>query len=71
MIVFRAIPFLHELGSILDWTVTKTSLDLYQWMKVEDAWGYLYDKEVDNQSKKQHKFGNFATVRDELIINER
>ena len=43
---------------MLDWTVTKTSLGLNQWMKVEDAWSYLYEREVENRSRKKHRFGN-------------
>ena len=53
----KAIPFLFELGSILDWTYTKTSLDLFQWMKLEDAWSYLYLREIDNKARMRHKFG--------------
>lgn len=58
-LVTKAIPFLFELGSILDWTFTKTSLDLFQWMKLEDAWSYLYMKTVENNGRKDHKFGNY------------
>ena len=35
--IFFSIPFLFELNTILDWTITTTSLDLYQWFKLEDA----------------------------------
>ena len=31
---FLAIPFLYELRTILDWTFTKTALDVFQWMKL-------------------------------------
>ena len=38
----RAIPFLQELKVIMDWTFIKTSLDLFQWFKLEDIHFYLY-----------------------------
>lgn len=31
---FYYIPFLFELRTIIDWTFTKTSLDVYQWVKL-------------------------------------
>ena len=33
-IVYRNMPFLFELRAIFDWTITKTSLDLYQWLDI-------------------------------------
>jgi hypothetical protein len=27
---------------IIDWTVTITCLDLFQWFKLDDAFNYLY-----------------------------
>lgn len=40
---YRNVPFLYELRAILDWTITKTSLDLFQWFKLEDAYANLYE----------------------------
>lgn len=31
---FMQIPFLFELRIFIDWTFTKTSLDLFQWIKL-------------------------------------
>jgi hypothetical protein len=32
--VFMQIPFIFELRVFIDWTFTKTSLDVFQWMKL-------------------------------------
>ena len=32
--VYLAIPFIFELRSIIDWTFTKTALDVFQWIKL-------------------------------------
>lgn len=40
--IFKAIPFLWEMKVITDWTVTKTSLDLFQWFRLDDASMYLF-----------------------------
>ena len=34
---YRALPFLFELRTIYDWTFSVTSLNLFQWIKVEDS----------------------------------
>lgn len=31
---YLAIPFIFELRSIIDWTFTKTALDVFQWIKL-------------------------------------
>lgn len=32
--LYRALPFLYELRSVLDWSCTTTSLTMYDWLKV-------------------------------------
>lgn len=32
--LYRALPFLYELRSVLDWSCTMTSLTMYDWLKV-------------------------------------
>ncbi|KAL4498483.1 hypothetical protein ABPG72_019601 [Tetrahymena utriculariae] len=57
-IVYRALPFLYELRSVIDWTFTSTSLDLFQWFKLEDAYANLYSVKAEmNVRKETHKFG--------------
>jgi hypothetical protein len=39
---YRAIPFVYELRTLLDWTVTKTSLTFFEWLKCEDIYSGLF-----------------------------
>jgi len=39
---YAVIPFVEELRVLTDWTVTKTSLDFFVWMKLEDMHHNLY-----------------------------
>lgn len=54
---YKAIPFLWEMKVIIDWTVTATSLDLFQWFKLDDAFNYLYYNKYTFDNRKQHKRG--------------
>jgi len=40
---YRMIPFVFELRSVIDWTVTKTTLTFGQWLKLEDIYSTNYD----------------------------
>lgn len=55
--VYRAIPFLTELKAILDWTVIRTSLDLFQWIKLDDAYANLYNCKAEMAVRKENKQG--------------
>jgi hypothetical protein len=52
--IYKAIPFLWEMKVILDWTVTKTSLDLFQWFKIDDAFNYLYYNRIQNAGRLEY-----------------
>ena len=39
---YRAIPFVYELRTLLDWTVTRTSLTFFEWLKLEDIYANLF-----------------------------
>lgn len=41
-LVYRSIPFLYELRMLLDWTCTKTTLFLREWMILEDISTHLF-----------------------------
>jgi hypothetical protein len=43
---YKAIPFIWEMKVIIDWTVTSTCLDLFQWFKLDDAYNTLYYNQV-------------------------
>ena len=40
--LYRALPFIWEMKVIMDWTVTSTCLDLFQWFRLDDAFNYVY-----------------------------
>lgn len=40
--IYKAIPFLDELRQLLDWTCTTTTLELFDWFKLEDVYGQLF-----------------------------
>ena len=50
--VYKAIPFLWELKTIVDWTCTTTALDLYQWFEIDDAYCLLYINKYQTLSRK-------------------
>ena len=39
---YKAIPFLYEIKIAIDWTFTKTCLDLFQWYKFEGVYDAVY-----------------------------
>jgi len=45
--IYTGMPFLPELRVILDWINTQTSLNLFMWMKIEDAHLSLYRTRID------------------------
>jgi hypothetical protein len=40
---------------IIDWTVTSTCLDLFQWFKLDDAFNYLYQCQIQNKDRGQKR----------------
>ncbi|KAL4512199.1 hypothetical protein ABPG72_005201 [Tetrahymena utriculariae] len=54
---FRAIPFIQELKVVMDWTFTATTLDLFQWFKIEDIHFYLFCAKVDANDNKKKPVG--------------
>jgi hypothetical protein len=40
--VYRAIPFLWEARTLIDWTVQRTALTLQEYLTVEDVYVYMY-----------------------------
>ncbi|EPY19173.1 hypothetical protein AGDE_15386 [Angomonas deanei] len=45
--LFRAIPFLWECRTLLDWSLEHTSLELNEYLKVEDVYDHVYRRRVD------------------------
>lgn len=55
--LYKAIPFIWEMKVIIDWTVTSTCLDLFQWFKLDDAYNTLYyNKEQSDDRKSRPEY---------------
>ena len=51
--IFNAIPFLPQIRNVIDWTSTKTCLDLFNWIKFETIYDnifYAYTEADENDS---------------------
>jgi hypothetical protein len=51
------IPFLFELKNFIDWTFTKTSLDLWKWLKLEEIISLLFINKCLTKGEMAHKVG--------------
>lgn len=40
--VYRAIPFAFEMRAVFDWASSRTSMDLFMWLNLEDIYGTLF-----------------------------
>ncbi|CAG0881547.1 unnamed protein product [Cyprideis torosa] len=40
--IFMLVPFLFELRAVMDWMFTKTSLGLFEWVKMEDIFASIF-----------------------------
>jgi len=55
--LYRALPFIWEMKVIMDWTVTTTCLDLFQWFRLDDAFNYVYfNKYQSDQRRARREF---------------
>ena len=43
---YMGLPFFFEMRTMVDWSFTKTSLDMFQWFKFEDIYSQLYISKV-------------------------
>ncbi|CAK9111826.1 unnamed protein product [Durusdinium trenchii] len=44
---YLAVPFVEEMRVLTDWTITRTSMDFFMWMKLEDTQQSLYRTKRD------------------------
>lgn len=51
-LIYRSIPFFFEVKTILDWACTRTTLLLYDWLKLEDVYSSLYLVKCDVEYRK-------------------
>ena len=54
---YKAIPFLYEIKLAIDWTFTKTCLDLFQWYKFEGVYDAVYVTYCYMNSKNEQLVG--------------
>ena len=55
--IYKAIPFLYEIKLAIDWTFTKTCLDLFQWNKFEGVYDTVYVTFCAMNAKNQQLVG--------------
>ena len=60
--IYKAIPFLYELRTMLDWTCTRTTLGLFDWMKLEEIRASLYNISVKNVGRAKRTMGEPQTM---------
>ena len=51
--IYRGLPFLWEMKVIIDWTVTNTCLDLFQWFRLDDAFNYVYYNKYQSDQRAE------------------
>ena len=54
---YKAIPFLYEIKLAIDWTFTKTCLDLFQWNKFEGVYDAVYVTYCQMNAKNEQLVG--------------
>jgi len=54
---YLAAPFIVELKTVSDWTFTRTSLDLFQWLKFENIYADLFIAKCTNKGYLEHPLG--------------
>ena len=56
-LIYRGIPFLFELRTLMDWTFTATTLRVMQWFKFEEIYANLYNTKCDQLELAEHPRG--------------
>ena len=62
------IPFLFELKNFIDWTFTKTSLDLWKWLKLEEIISLLFINKCLAKGEMSHKVGKKTPVYMKILM---
>jgi hypothetical protein len=66
--IYKAIPFLYELKLLIDWTFTSTSLDLFQWIKLENVHDLLFIAKCYFKSYASKVFGDKIYILEKLLF---
>eukprot|EP00808_Paulinella_micropora_P024730 g23046.t1 len=64
---FRAIPFLFELKTIMDYIFTDSALDLWEMFKFEDIYAVLYGTQCDIEYRKRRGRGETQTMLERIL----
>ena len=70
-IIYRCyiqIPFLFELKNFIDWTFTKTSLDLWKWLKLEEIISLLFINKCLAKGEMSHRVGEKTPVYMKILM---
>ncbi|RKP16647.1 hypothetical protein ROZALSC1DRAFT_25032, partial [Rozella allomycis CSF55] len=69
-IVYRSIPFIFEIRSIIDWAVTDTCLDFYNWLKFEDIYVNVFNVKCSLTAIKNYprKFGTIQPKANKWLL---
>ena len=62
------IPFLFELKHFIDWTFTKTSLDLWKWLKLEEIISLLYLNKTYAREEMETRVGTKTRVHKKILM---
>ncbi|OMJ82306.1 hypothetical protein SteCoe_17020 [Stentor coeruleus] len=64
---YRGAPFLFELRTVIDWTFTKTGLDIFQWFKFEDIQANLFTNQCTQKSISYREKGAHVLIMEKCI----
>lgn len=56
--LYRTLPFLFEIRTLIDWTFSETALNLFQWFKFEDIYAQLFINQCYQKMLKGKKYGD-------------
>jgi hypothetical protein len=65
--IYKAIPFLYELRTILDWLCTATTLDLFETFKLEDIYATLFHVQCHLITRRLRARGEKQWFRTKLL----
>ena len=68
LIVYRAIPFILELRTFIDWAITSTSMGLSDWIKFEDIHTKLYIAKCDSIDFKNKIIGEKVKKLEKVFV---
>lgn len=62
------VPFVWELEQVVSWLWIKTSLDLFQWFKLEEVYSNLYITKCTNKSRRVRGVGRAISIWWKLVM---